>query len=1102
MSSNHFITNNKGENSLADVINRILPTKTKAFDALIGYFYFSGLTEIYNNLNEVKVRILVGLDMERELMNITTEIDFWDQGQRSNKLTIQKDYYESLVNLCNTNYFDTENQKKAFSIYYQKIKDGSLEIRKTKDPCHAKMYIFTLKDELSEDGTKLGTLITGSSNLTFSGLRRQDEINVRFDGNPEVEEGMQIFEYLWKKAIVIADKENIKPFEDNVISKIWIDKLVPPNLVFLRVLHEYFAIDSSKRIRTPHDITGGKFFNLKYQEDAVRLAMQTIDRHNGAIIADVVGLGKSIIAATIANNMNIRTIIITPPHLTKQWEDYRIQFNINAMVYSSGVIEKAYNEYKNLTQNKEKWLIIIDEAHNYRNEFTKDYSFLKQLCQDNKVLLLTATPFNNKPEDIFSMVKLFQIPGKSTLQTVSNLGVYFKQCISAYKHLRKSQKDKSISEDEIKRETARIAKQIRNIIQPLIIRRSRIDLEKIPDYKKDLKHQKIEFPEVDDPKLLDYPLGRLENLYANTLNLISPKDIVYEKDEIPNDTRSFKATRYKPIQYVKKECEELLKRDIENADIEYNLFQESQQNLSKFMRSLLVRRFESSQYAFKISVKNMKANCENILSWAEKRKAVPIFRKGNLPDIENWYNDNADVFPEFIEEFVSGEINKLQEKGLFEVKTDYLKESYFDDLKEDISILQQIENEWNNIDIDPKTEHFISFIKEKLNTDPNRKIIVFTEFADTANYLGKQLKHCKLPVFKYTSADATATNKETINSNFDAGYTKKQRNDYQILVATDAISEGYSLHRAGAIFNYDIPYNPTRVIQRVGRINRINKRMFDKLSIYNYFPSTLGEEETRGKEISTLKMAMIHALMGEDTKILTSEEELQSFFNEQYRELIKRDEEESWSTKYEIKLQQMRGTHEMKEALTIPLRTRIRRLTHKKKKGVLVFGKKGNDFVFKIGRTPTLIEPLTPEKALALFEPNIDDEIPYNTSDSFYSIYNSVENELFKKIEDPDIEKTKRDTIDKIRLIKDTGIIKDEEYLDGLIEALELEALEGYALRRINKLKETDFIKLHEIVSREYLNKILDESNRISNGKELLILSEEIESDIANTDLK
>lgn len=120
---------------------------------------------------------------------------------------------------------------------------------------------------------------------------------------------------------------------------------------------------------------------------------------------------------------------------------------------------------------------------------------------------------------------------------------------------------------------------------------------------------------------------------------------------------------------------------------------------------------------------------------------------------------------------------------------------------------------------------------------------------------------------KYTSADASQTNKDIIRANFDAALkTSLQQDDYHILVATDAISEGYNLHRAGAIFNYDIPYNPTRVIQRIGRINRINKKVFDELYIYNYFPTDV--EKRHLSKYQHAKMAMIHAIMGEDTKTL------------------------------------------------------------------------------------------------------------------------------------------------------------------------------------------------------------------------------------------
>ena len=161
-----------------------------------------------------------------------------------------------------------------------------------------------------------------------------------------------------------------------------------------------------------------------------------------------------------------------------------------------------------------------------------------------------------------------------------------------------------------------------------------------------------------------------------------------------------------------------------------------------------------------------------------------------------------------------------------------------------------------------------------------------------------------------------------------------QRNDYHILVATDAISEGYNLHRAGAIFNYDIPYNPTRVIQRIGRINRINKKVFDKLYIYNYFPTDVGEAETRTKEISTLKMAMIHAIMGEDTKALTKEEDLQAYFKERYRKEFARSEEASWDTPYRKLLNSLKGTDAYDQAMELPHRARTARNMKKPRKGV------------------------------------------------------------------------------------------------------------------------------------------------------------------------
>lgn len=1103
--SRYFITN-RGEDTLSKTIDKIFTTPMGSLDFLVGYFYFSGMEQIYTNIQDAKMRILVGLDMDKELQNTTYDFDLFVKKRKSSRLDIRNDNYETLISLFSkTDYFENKKKTDAFKIYYEKIKNGTLEIRKTKFPSHAKMYIFSYKDEYTQVGDMPGAVITGSSNLTYSGLVGQNEVNVRFNDKSEHQDAKKIFETLWDDAIVLADQNHIQEFEEKVIKHIWLEKIVPPYLMYLRVLYEYFNVDTSKYIRTPHDITNGKFFNLKYQEDAIRQGIKTIKEHNGVIISDVVGLGKSIIASAIAHNLKYRTIIIAPPHLVSQWKDYQEEFGINARVFSRGVIQKALEHYETRVRENQKWLIIIDEAHNYRNEYTKDYDNLKKICTGNKVMLLTATPFNNQPADIYSMIKLFQIPTKSTLQSVDNLGQKFKELIYAYKELKKQQKDKKISADELKIAIESIASQIRTIIQPLIIRRSRLDLDGIPDYIEDLKKQKIDFSVVKDPELLDYELGDLENLYVETLQRIShnPNTITDKEDYLVSDDISddevdegdFKAARYKPVMYVKPEYEEKVKKIVEDAGFEYNLFKGTQRNLAKFMRTLLVRRFESSQHAFLISLNNMLFNCKNILAWAEKRKAVPVFKKGMLPDIEELYETTNDVIPEMVDDELDNAIQRLNARGMFEIKTEYLDEHFFDDLNADIELLEKLKEEWSKVTHDPKLETFAHILKEQLKKQPNRKIIVFSQFADTIEYLGDKLQKENLPVFSYTAKKALSLNKEIIRANFDAGYTDyKQLDQYKVLVATDAISEGYNLHRAGTIFNYDIPYNPTRVIQRVGRINRINKKMFDELYIFNYFPTSIGEAETRTKQISTLKMDMIHAIMGEDTKVLTSDEELRAFFVEQYKKQNLAEEQKSWDTDYRAKLNQLINTPEMKEALKLPLRTKTRRKFEKEvDDGVLVIAKKKSEIVFKFAKDSENVHNISPQDAFKLIESE-PYEVGYEVSENFEELYNLAKQSLFATETEIDTEKTKRDALDKVRMIIQINAC-NTEYLEDLRTAIEYDALSGYTLRMINRLKPAEYSTLPDNISSDYIQKVLRTYDDIDQqGIETLILAQEIEN--------
>jgi len=1075
--SSEIITNQ--EKFLSDVVNNILPSSKNLY-FLVGYFYFSGFEEIYKNVSDKYVKILVGLEIESNLKKKLKEYELIQQVNIS-RGEIRQSYYKALVNVFNdTDFFDTKEKQEAFQIFLSKIKDGSLEIKKTLQPNHAKLYIFENKDEFNQNGEFPGTIITGSSNFSGSGLRDRFEINVLSRDKASYSQVYSIFKQLWDEAVTIVDKNNIQDFLYNVVEKVWIDKVPKPFLLYIRVLEEFFPEHSDSFLKMPKQITRGKYINLKYQEDAVTRALDILQKHNGVIVADVVGLGKSIIASCIAHNLNMKAIIIAPPHLVKQWEDYHYEFEFHAKIYSSGKIEQALKE-----NDEEEKLIIIDEAHKYRNELTADYANLHQLCQRNKIILLSATPFNNRPQDVFSMVRLFQIPTHSTLQTVDNLSFQFKDLITEYKRIRTAQKDNTKDENAIKAQVQDIANRIRNILYPLVIRRSRLDLDAIQEYKDDLKKQKISFPKVHDPEILEYGLGSLSRLYEDTLELISPEE---GKGE-------FRGTRYKPIGYILPDYKVAIAKRL---GVEENLLMQTQINVAQFMRHLLVRRFESSIFAFQSTLESIINSSEQILKWYKKVEKIPIYKKGNLPDLDSLLESTGEDLEEELKEInLDEQLKKYEEKGLWFIFNKELSPSFVKDLEGDIKVLKEIRERWfkSGFPKDPKLEDFLKIVKEKLKKEPRRKIVVFTEFADTAQHIFDNLKN-KIKVFKYSSSDSSEANKNIIRENFDAG-NLVQKDDFDVLIATDAISEGFNLHRAGIVFNYDIPYNPTRVIQRVGRINRINKKVFEELFIYNYFPTATGERETRVKQISTLKIAMVHALFGEDTKVLTGDEELQSHFAKEFREALNCQEELSPEAKYEDFIRKLRAVNPeiIRESLSIPKRVRVLRNVDKKRKGVSVFGKKGDEHVFKFGSKPGECVSLGVAEGLNLFEAEVQEDARKASAD-FNAIYAQMKDKLFSKKTEVALDQGKRETVNKIEaLIDKAPQVKD--YLNDLLKVIkELDSLPDRYARLVRKISldrlEEGLKELQEQVPYEYLSNIIQRVQEIEEEEESLILSEEL----------
>ena len=845
-----------------------------------------------------------------------------------------------------------------------------------------------------------------------------------------------------------------------------------------------FKREENEKIKTPSVITNGLYTDLEYQVDAVKMVMDRLNRYDGAILADVVGLGKSVIASAVARNIDMKTIIIAPPHLRSQWEDYKESFGIRgSVVFSSGKVKDVYERYQ---ETREPFLLILDEAHRFRNEDTTDYKYLHQVCRshpDNKVLLLTATPFNNDPKDVFALVKLFQTPGQSTIRSVDNLSIRYRELIQKYKTLRREMR-KGADQEHIDKETEEIAQEQRRLIEPVLIRRSRLDLKYITRYREDLEKQNISFAEIIGPELLEYNLGDLYELYAETLELITKEE------------GGFIGARYKPTSPVYMN-EENQKKFFEKYKQEFDDIEDlriAQTNLAKFMKRLLVMRFESSKAAFKATLEKMIEVNKIILNWWDVQGVVPVFKKGELPDPTEYEEDiYGDAFDK--------ELEDLRGRGLIEIDKELLDPVFIDHVKHDIELLENIHKRWFAEpliqDLDPKLDNIVEKIKKCLNEQSNRKIVIFSTYQDTVDYLYVQLQDRGISrVMRYTASDGNEMYKDLVKANFDASYPEeKQKNDYDVLIATDALSEGFNLHRAGIIINYDIPYNPTRVIQRVGRINRINKQVFDNLYVYNSFPTVIGEESTKIKSISTLKIKLINAVVGSDTRTLTNDEELKSFFKDEFQAAEQMNEQLSWDAIHMENYERAKKDPELMDKIKkLPRRSRIKRANNPKH-GTIVFGKKGANSVFTYGETTEAVEVVSVEYALPIFlakKEETSSEVDPEFSDSF----NYAKEKLFEKSKLPKIQGRRAESI-KILELLGSELPQSKEYCDDIKNIIKIyDDINEGTLKDITKINLKDLVQAYEqlqvIVPKSYIDNIFQKVEKTDKADELLLFAEQL----------
>lgn len=1069
-----LITNENQDLTVKNIAEKILPDCDEVFFE-IGYFYFSGFEQIYEKLRNVKIKILIGINYDGTIASAVQSTSI-----------IKKNYFQKLRHdISETDILDQPLGMDSYNLFIEKLKNGTMEIRcNPKKNDHSKYFIFRHKKDRSQGGISPGSVLSGSSNFTKAGFLTNLENNHLFQAKNDFDDYTKMFNTRWENSVEIINTNSFNEFEETVVKKTWIKQSPSPYQLYIKMLDEYFKEKNNDGVLMPKEFSRGKLFNIKYQEDAILKGLEIIQKHQGVIIADVVGLGKSIIGSAIAKNLGLTTIVICPPHLKNTWEDYMNLAQIPSNVVSRGSIPDAFNYIK---PNREH-LIIIDEAHIFRNDLTTDYTDLHKLCKNNKVVLLSATPFNNKPQDTFNMIKLFQMPTKTSIQSIENLSEEFKSLIKEYNDLKKLNPSEIKDAKKIKEAKEKIANKIRVILSPLVIRRSRLDLQSIERYKNDLKKQNIDFPVRKDPILINYELSNLAGIYEETINKISSNK--FKKD-------NFIGARYKSTSYVKSEF--LVKIAERGGYEDPGLLKKSLENISDFMKRLLVRRFESCLFSFMSTLENIIQSNKKILDYYEKEGVVPILKGGNIPDIEDIIEDSSDeISISNFDDFP--EVKKLKERGMWLIYKEELDEKFYHDIQNDIGLLTNLKNKWDEIlknnFVDPKFDKFLKVVEENLQKEKNRKLIIFSEFADTAEYLFNKLSKNNIRVFKYTSADAIKKeNRQIIVDNFDAS-SNNQVNDYDVLVATDTIAEGFNLNRAGAVFNYDIPYNPTKVIQRFGRINRINKKLFDEIFIYNFFPTDTGERVARTKNISQLKISMFQALFGDDTKVLTKDEELESYFAEEFK---KKDQENiNPETYFENLIYNIRDYEPglIKEVRELDNRQRILRKSKTElNNNVIVYAKKGSESIFKVVNEKLEFTPKTILEYFQIFNCE-KNEKSFPASENFNSKYNLILKNLFPKTALTALDKGKKMSLEKLKICLTDADPVYHSYLQDLIKVIEeFDDLPGGYLkmiRRINKSTINEQLKdIKKIITPDYLNKSFIRADKIDKDPEKIILSEE-----------
>ncbi len=884
--STKFFTNQEG-NTLYKKFDGIFKnTQVNNFDALVGYLRASGYFAIRKYLTKVpKVRILVGINVD----NIIKKYHKIGLEFSSDSSKVLDEFKQFLIKDIQESSYE-KNIEEGILEFINDVISSKIEIAAhPSKTIHAKIYIFKPKN-FNEHNS--GSVISGSSNLSATGIGTLPdsnyEFNVELKDYDDVSFASKEFDKLWKEAINILPVDEIKKNIKDLLDETYLNKSITPYELYYKLLIEYFGESVNFDPSSVTDIPL-KYKSLDYQADAVNEGFDLLKKHNGFFLSDVVGTGKTIIATLVAKkvfNYNLykyghinKTLVIAPATIEEDWKKVLEDFKVPNVKFLPNRSFHKLNEAEFDPTSFD--LIIVDEAHKFRSNTASSYNDLQRLCKTpsslrnndgafikKNIILISASPLNNSPEDIKNQILLFQDGKNSTLE-ISNLDFFFNQKIKDYALLKKIN-DKKIIRENLKLIYGEIREKI---ISQVMIRRTRTDLTQIEQYRKNLKEQNIIFPKTGKPNKVFYKLDKeIELLYDDTIKII--KNLNY--------------SIYQEIKNLKPE----FKEKYEVPEVAYSA-------LADIMKTLLIKRLDSSFQAFKKTLENLFLQLSSKVSQFNNQR-IYIFADIEKIDIATYIlEDNESALEDLlVKNKDSGQVYKPED----------FEKGYYDNIKSDLEIVRDLFERWKKVKEDPKYNVFLDYLKNeffKKEINTGGKIVIFSEAKVTTDYLVERLK--KDNFIKILSIDGgnKARLKSILQSEFDENFDGEKTNNYDILISTEVLSEGINLHRSNIVINYDTPWNSTRLIQRIGRVNRIGSKAH-QIHVYNFFPTSNVEDDIGLERRAYLKLQSFHEALGEDSQIYHDAEETQTFgiFDKDI------DEERNQKLQYLIDLREFKSQNE------------------------------------------------------------------------------------------------------------------------------------------------------------------------------------------------